>query len=125
MDAAVIFGARALGRTASAALSYLLLLRFVLVVPITARRPRAARRALRRLGEAPVPAPGDMSELAEAIWEQVPLGAVPSTSRPGATGCSATWSAGRGCWIWAAAAGEFAVGAARGGRGARGRRRRP
>jgi uncharacterized membrane protein YbhN (UPF0104 family) len=35
MDAAVIFGARVLGRTASAALSYLLLLRFVLIVPIT------------------------------------------------------------------------------------------
>jgi uncharacterized membrane protein YbhN (UPF0104 family) len=35
MDAAVIFGARVLDRTASAALSYLLLLRFVLFVPIT------------------------------------------------------------------------------------------
>jgi uncharacterized membrane protein YbhN (UPF0104 family) len=35
MDAAVIFGARVLDRTASAALSYLLLLRFVLIVPIT------------------------------------------------------------------------------------------
>jgi glycosyltransferase 2 family protein len=31
----VIFGARVLDRTASAALSYLLLLRFVLFVPIT------------------------------------------------------------------------------------------
>ena len=36
MDAAVIFGARVLARGASAALSYLLLLRFVLFVPITA-----------------------------------------------------------------------------------------
>lgn len=35
MDAAVIFGARVIGRNASAALSYLLLLRFVLFVPIT------------------------------------------------------------------------------------------
>ncbi len=35
MDAAVIFGARVLDRAPSAALSYLLLLRFVLVVPIT------------------------------------------------------------------------------------------
>jgi glycosyltransferase 2 family protein len=35
MDAAVIFGARVLDRTSSAALSYLLLLRFVLIVPIT------------------------------------------------------------------------------------------
>ena len=35
MDAAVIFGARVLGRGASATLSYLLLLRFVLFVPIT------------------------------------------------------------------------------------------
>ncbi len=36
MDAAVVFGARVLGRTSGAALSYLLLLRFVLFVPITA-----------------------------------------------------------------------------------------
>jgi hypothetical protein len=36
MDAAVVFGARVLDRTAGAALSYLLLLRFVLFVPITA-----------------------------------------------------------------------------------------
>jgi glycosyltransferase 2 family protein len=36
MDAAIIFGARVLGRSASAALSYLLLLRFVLFVPLTA-----------------------------------------------------------------------------------------
>jgi glycosyltransferase 2 family protein len=36
MDAAVIFGARVLDRTPSAALSYLLLVRFVLFVPITA-----------------------------------------------------------------------------------------
>ena len=35
IDAAIIFGARVLDRTASAALSYLLLLRFVLFVPIT------------------------------------------------------------------------------------------
>jgi glycosyltransferase 2 family protein len=35
MDAAVIFGARVLDRTPAAALSYLLLLRFVLFVPIT------------------------------------------------------------------------------------------
>jgi uncharacterized membrane protein YbhN (UPF0104 family) len=36
MDAAIVFGARVLGRGAGAALSYLLLLRFVLFVPITA-----------------------------------------------------------------------------------------
>jgi uncharacterized membrane protein YbhN (UPF0104 family) len=35
MDAAVIFGARVLDRTPGAALTYLLLLRFVLIVPIT------------------------------------------------------------------------------------------
>lgn len=35
LDAAVVFGVRALGRAPSAALSYLLLLRFVLIVPIT------------------------------------------------------------------------------------------
>ena len=35
LDAAVVFGARALGRAPVAALSYLLLLRFVLLVPIT------------------------------------------------------------------------------------------
>jgi glycosyltransferase 2 family protein len=35
LDAAVIFGARAIGRTSSAALSFLILLRLVLVVPIT------------------------------------------------------------------------------------------
>jgi uncharacterized membrane protein YbhN (UPF0104 family) len=35
MDAAVIFGARVLGRSSGAALSYLLLVRFVLFVPIT------------------------------------------------------------------------------------------
>jgi glycosyltransferase 2 family protein len=35
LDAAVIFGARAIGRTPSAALSFLILLRLVLVVPIT------------------------------------------------------------------------------------------
>jgi glycosyltransferase 2 family protein len=36
LDAAVLFGARAIGRTSSAALSFLILLRLVLVVPITA-----------------------------------------------------------------------------------------
>jgi uncharacterized protein (TIRG00374 family) len=36
MDAAIIFGTRVLGRAASAAVAYLLLLRFVLFVPITA-----------------------------------------------------------------------------------------
>ena len=35
LDAAIIFGARALGRAPAAALSYLLLLRFVLLVPTT------------------------------------------------------------------------------------------
>jgi glycosyltransferase 2 family protein len=35
MDAAVLIGARALGRGASAAITYLLLLRFVLMIPIT------------------------------------------------------------------------------------------
>jgi uncharacterized membrane protein YbhN (UPF0104 family) len=35
LDAAVLFGARAIGRTSSAALSFLILLRLVLVVPIT------------------------------------------------------------------------------------------
>jgi uncharacterized membrane protein YbhN (UPF0104 family) len=35
MDAAVIFGARVLDRAPSAALSYLLLVRFVLFVPLT------------------------------------------------------------------------------------------
>ena len=35
MDAAVIFGARVLDRTAGAAISFLLLVRFVLFVPIT------------------------------------------------------------------------------------------
>jgi glycosyltransferase 2 family protein len=35
LDAAVIFGARAIGRTSSAALAFLILLRLVLVVPIT------------------------------------------------------------------------------------------
>jgi hypothetical protein len=36
LDAAVLFGSRAIGRTSSAALSFLILLRLVLVVPITA-----------------------------------------------------------------------------------------
>jgi uncharacterized membrane protein YbhN (UPF0104 family) len=36
LDAAVLFGARAIGRTSSAALSFLILLRLVLIVPITA-----------------------------------------------------------------------------------------
>jgi uncharacterized membrane protein YbhN (UPF0104 family) len=35
LDAAVLFGARAIGRTSAAALSFLILLRLVLVVPIT------------------------------------------------------------------------------------------
>jgi uncharacterized membrane protein YbhN (UPF0104 family) len=35
LDAGVLFGVRALGRSGTAALSYLLLLRFVLIVPIT------------------------------------------------------------------------------------------
>jgi uncharacterized membrane protein YbhN (UPF0104 family) len=35
LDAAVVFGARAIGRTSSAALSFLILLRLVLIVPIT------------------------------------------------------------------------------------------
>jgi hypothetical protein len=35
LDAAVLVGSRAIGRTASAALSFLLLLRFVLIVPIS------------------------------------------------------------------------------------------
>lgn len=35
LDAAVLFGVRAIGRTSSAAISFLLLLRFVLIVPIT------------------------------------------------------------------------------------------
>ena len=35
LDAAVIFGAKAIGGSGSVALSYLLLLRFVLLVPIT------------------------------------------------------------------------------------------
>lgn len=35
LDAAIVFGVRALGHTGSAALSYLLALRFVLIVPIT------------------------------------------------------------------------------------------
>lgn len=58
MDAAVLVGARALGRPQSASVAYLLLLRFVLLVPVTAvgfvllvvryggvARLRAARRA--------------------------------------------------------------------------------
>ena len=57
MDAAVIFGARVLDRTPAAALSYLLLLRFVLFVPITLVGLAPAGRALRRLGDAPVPRP--------------------------------------------------------------------
>jgi uncharacterized membrane protein YbhN (UPF0104 family) len=36
LDAAVLFGARAIGRTSSAGLSFLILLRLVLIVPITA-----------------------------------------------------------------------------------------
>ena len=36
LDAAVLFGARAIGRRSSAALSFLILLRLVLIVPITA-----------------------------------------------------------------------------------------
>jgi glycosyltransferase 2 family protein len=36
LDAAVLFGARAIGRQSSAALSFLILLRLVLIVPITA-----------------------------------------------------------------------------------------
>ena len=35
LDAAVVFGARAIGRTASAALGFLILLRLVLIVPIS------------------------------------------------------------------------------------------
>jgi hypothetical protein len=35
LDAGIVFGARALGRAGTATLSYLLLLRFVLIVPIT------------------------------------------------------------------------------------------
>jgi glycosyltransferase 2 family protein len=36
LDAAVVFGARAIGRTSASALSFLILLRLVLIVPITA-----------------------------------------------------------------------------------------
>ena len=48
-DAAVAFGAKALGASGSAALSYVILLRFVLYVPITVRRARRAGHPLRRL----------------------------------------------------------------------------
>ena len=48
-DAAVAFGASRLGASGSAAVSYLLMLRFVLYVPITLVGLRGARHALRRL----------------------------------------------------------------------------
>jgi uncharacterized membrane protein YbhN (UPF0104 family) len=66
MDAAVLVGARALGRPQGASVAYLLLLRFVLLVPITAvgfvllvvryggvARLRAARRTSEALAGAP------------------------------------------------------------------------
>ena len=49
-DAAVVFGANALGGAGAVVTTYLLLLRFILYVPITVVGPRRARRALRRLG---------------------------------------------------------------------------
>ena len=49
-DAAVAFGARALGGSGSVVISYLLLLRFVLYVPITAVGLVVPGGALRRLG---------------------------------------------------------------------------
>ena len=48
-DAAVAFGARRLGASGSMAVTYMLLLRFVLYVPITARRAGDPGRSLRRL----------------------------------------------------------------------------
>ena len=51
-DAAVAFGAKALGGAGAVVITYLLLLRFILYVPITVVGPRRARRALRRLGAA-------------------------------------------------------------------------
>ena len=47
-DAAAILGIKALGGTGAQAVAYIVMLRFIIVVPITARRPRAARRPLRR-----------------------------------------------------------------------------
>ena len=90
MDAAVIFGARVLDRTASAALSYLLLLRFVLFVPITlvglvllvVRYGPKTSSSVGEVSQGDTCARPDMSELAEAIWEQVPLGAVPEHFAP-------------------------------------------
>ena len=56
-DAAAIIGIIAMGGTHSLAVTYLLILRFVLAVPITLARPRAARRPLRRPRScAPAPA---------------------------------------------------------------------
>jgi hypothetical protein len=60
MDAAVLIGSRALDAPASAALTYLILLRFVLMVPITiaglilgAVRYGGVRTILRRVRSAP------------------------------------------------------------------------
>ncbi len=49
-DAAVAFGARVLGGSGGLVVSYVLLLRFILYIPITVVGPGRARDALRRLG---------------------------------------------------------------------------
>ena len=50
-DAAAILGIKALGGTGAQAVAYLVMLRFVIVVPITLARARPARRPLRRPGK--------------------------------------------------------------------------
>ena len=47
-DAAVDVGIKALGGTGASAVAYILMLRFVIVVPITLARADPARRPLRR-----------------------------------------------------------------------------
>ena len=47
-DAATVIGIKAIGGTGSTAVSYLVMLRFALLVPITARRLRAPGHPLRR-----------------------------------------------------------------------------
>ena len=48
-DAATVIGIKAIGGTGSTAVSYLVMLRFALLVPITRGRLRAARGPLRRV----------------------------------------------------------------------------
>ncbi len=91
-DTAVAIGIKAIGGTGSIAVAYLLMLRFVIVVPITRRRPDPARHPLRRAVE---PARG--ARRGEALTEVVDGGPEPPAHAGGAgspTRTRASWRSG-------------------------------